>query len=104
MERKEQSMTDRSERRGWAEAFAALGSEPRLQIVERLMRGPIRCQEVLAGLRLSQPAVSYHLAKLERAGILHKERDGTRNCYRIESRVECILKLCMKENGSWNTL
>lgn len=97
-------MTGRSERRRWAEAFAALGSEPRLQIIEQLMRGPIRCQETLSSLRLSQPAVSYHLAKLERAGVLRKEKNGTRNCYRIESRVECILKSCMKENGSWNTL
>ncbi|MDD4904054.1 MAG: metalloregulator ArsR/SmtB family transcription factor [Candidatus Bipolaricaulis sp.] len=97
-------MSERSARSRWAEAFASLGSEPRLQIVERLMQGPIRCQEVQAGLGLSQPAVSYHLSKLERAGVLRKERNGTRNCYRIESRLECVLKLCMKEDGSWNTL
>lgn len=97
-------MCERSARSRWAEAFASLASEPRLQIVERLMQGPIRCQEVQAGLGLSQPAVSYHLSKLERAGVLRKERNGTRNCYRIESRLECVLKLCMKEDGSWNTL
>ncbi|MGD9675369.1 MAG: ArsR/SmtB family transcription factor [Candidatus Bipolaricaulia bacterium] len=97
-------MSERSTRRRWAEAFASLASEPRLQIVERLMQGPIRCQEAQAGLGLSQPAVSYHLSKLERAGVLRKERSGTRNCYRIESRMECVLKLCMKEDGSWNTL
>ncbi len=97
-------MSERTARSRWAEAFAALGSEPRLQIVERLMQGPIHCQEVLGGLKLSQPAVSYHLGKLERAGVLRKERNGTRNCYRIEDRLEYVLKSCMKEDGSWTTL
>jgi DNA-binding transcriptional ArsR family regulator len=97
-------MSDRTARSRWAEAFAALGSEPRLRIVERLMEGPIHCREVLDDLKLSQPAVSYHLGKLERAGVLQKERNGTRNCYRIERRLECVLKSCMKENGSWTTL
>ena len=97
-------MSERTARSRWVEAFAALGSEPRLQIVERLMEGPIHCQEVLDGLKLSQPAVSYHLGKLERAGVLYKERKGTRNCYRIENRLKCVLKSCMKEDGSWTTL
>jgi DNA-binding transcriptional ArsR family regulator len=97
-------MSERTARSRWAEAFAALGSDPRLQIVERLMKGPIHCQELLQGLKLSQPAVSYHLGKLEHAGVLRKERNGNRNCYRIESRMECVLKSCMKEDGAWTTL
>jgi predicted transcriptional regulator len=45
--------------------------------------------------------VSYHLAKLERAGILVKERKGTRNCYRIDEVLESVLTQCIKEDGSW---
>ena len=97
-------MPERMARSRWAKAFADLGSEPRLQIVEILMGGPVHCQEALDGLGLSQPAVSYHLAKLERAGVLRKERNGTRNCYRIERTLECVLKTCRKEDGTWTTL
>jgi DNA-binding transcriptional ArsR family regulator len=46
---------------------------------------------------LSQPAISYHLGKLERAGILKKEKSGSRNCYRLESRTEELIKIINKE-------
>lgn len=97
-------MAERTARNEWAEVFSALASEPRLQIVEHVMRGPTRCQEVLGHLGLSQPAVSYHLSKLERAGILRKERSGGRNCYRVEEQLVDVLRHCLKEDGSWNTL
>ncbi|MCK5246160.1 winged helix-turn-helix transcriptional regulator, partial [Candidatus Bipolaricaulota bacterium] len=74
---------DRQRRRlVWTNVFSALASEPRLQIVELLAHGAVQCQEILSQLNLSQPAISYHLTKLEQAGVLHKERQGTRNCYR----------------------
>jgi DNA-binding transcriptional ArsR family regulator len=97
-------MIGKTPRSEWAEIFSALASSPRLQIIERLMKGPVRCQDLLSDLGLSQPAISYHLAKLERSGILQKDKDGTRNCYRINGDLEGILRSCMKENGSWITL
>ncbi len=94
-------VTQRSAREEWVDVFAALASAPRLQILEQLRRGPVRCQEIQDIVGLSQPAVSYHLAKLERAGILVKEKEGTRNCYRVREALEGMLKQCTKGDGSW---
>jgi len=87
----------------WVEIFAALASEPRLRIVELLSHGRVHCQEILGHIDLSQPAISYHLAKLERAGVLVKERNGTRNCYRIREDVQGLFRALQKEDGSWIT-
>jgi len=91
----------RTAREDWVLVFGALASGSRLQILECLRRGPVRCREILDVVGLSQPTVSYHLAKLERAGILVKERKGTRNCYRIDEVLESVLTQCIKEDGSW---
>lgn len=94
-------MVRRTAREEWVLVFGALASGPRLQILECLRRGPVRCREILDVVGLSQPTVSYHLAKLERAGILVKEKRGTRNCYRIDEVLESVLTHCIKEDGSW---
>lgn len=87
----------------WAEVFSALASEPRLRIVQLLAGGKLECQEILRDLELSQPAVSYHLAKLERAGVLIKERIGARRCYRLNEELRIVFECLMKEDGTWNT-
>ena len=96
-------MDNRQRRTRWAEVFSSLASEPRLHIVELLAEEPVQCQEILGQLELSQPAVSYHLAKLERAGVLHKERQGTRNCYRLREELRTLIRSIMKEEESWST-
>ena len=97
-------MVKQEARMAWAEVFAALGSEPRLRIVELLAGGKVQCQDILGQLDLSQPAVSYHLSKMERAGVLQKERMGTRNCYRLTKELEELLRSAIREDGSWTTL
>ncbi len=94
-------MAKRSARDEWVEVFGALASAPRLRIVEQMRRRPVRCQEIQSMVGLSQPAVSYHLAKLERAGVIVKERVGTRNCYRLSESLEHVLSLCTKGDGTW---
>lgn len=94
-------MSRRSARESWVDVFAALASEPRLQIVEQLRRGTVRCQEIQTVVGLSQPAISYHLAKLERAGIVIREKQGTRNCYRVSGDLDGVLGQCMKGDGTW---
>ena len=96
-------MRDQQRRAHWAEIFSALASEPRLHIVELLARGSSRCQEILTQLELSQPAISYHLSKLERAGILQKERQGTQNCYRLREELREVVRIIAKEDRSWIT-
>ncbi|UCF10916.1 MAG: winged helix-turn-helix transcriptional regulator, partial [Candidatus Bipolaricaulota bacterium] len=49
----------------WVEVFSALASEPRLHIVSMLSRGRTQCQKIVQEIDLSQPAISYHLGKLE---------------------------------------
>ena len=82
----------------WIEVFSALASEQRLRIVEMLADGKLECKEIIAGLGLSQPAISYHLGKLERAGILKKERHGTHNCYEISKRVHGLMGFMQRED------
>ena len=76
--------------REWVQVFSALASDTRLRIVIMLANGKMGCQDILSQLDLSQPAVSYHLSKLEYAGVLVKEREGIRNCYRLH---DCISEL-----------
>ena len=83
-------------RRRWVEIFSALASEPRLQIVEMLAQKEVSCREVLAELSLSQPTISYHLGKLEQAGVLVKEKTGTRNCYRLDDHLTRLVTILPK--------
>ncbi len=83
--------------RMWSDRFSSLASEPRLRIIQLLSNGQLHCQEVIGKLKLSQPAVSYHLNKLERAGILIKHRNGTRNCYQLSETAQELVRLMEKE-------
>jgi DNA-binding transcriptional ArsR family regulator len=96
-------MNRQTARKQWADVFSALGSEPRLRILELLASGDVPCQDILRHVGLSQPATSYHLAKLERAGILLKKRTGTRNCYQLREGTRQLLQSVLQEDGSWNT-
>jgi DNA-binding transcriptional ArsR family regulator len=90
-------MIDDERQREWIRVFSALASEARLRMVLMLAEGEMECQEIIDRVSLSQPAISYHLGKLERAGILKKEKSGSRNCYRLESRTEELIKIINKE-------
>jgi len=85
------------QRTKWVEVFSALANEQRIKIVEMLALGKLECQEILDRLDLSQPAVSYHLGKLERAGILTKEKHGSRNCYRLKKSIRLLTEALKKE-------
>jgi len=90
---------DSKERKRWVDVFSALASEQRLRIVEMLTRGQLECQEILESSELSQPAISYHLGKLERAGILIREKRGTRNCYHLDCNLISLIDLLKGEDG-----
>jgi DNA-binding transcriptional ArsR family regulator len=93
MKGNEQVVIDNERQREWIRVFSALASDARLQMVLLLAKGQLECQEILDQVDLSQPAISYHLGKLERAGILIKEKNGSRNCYRLDNRVNGLIKL-----------
>ncbi len=92
-------MLDDAGRKQWVEIFAALANKSRLEIVEMLTEGRVECQEILGRIDLSQPAVSYHLAKLERAGVVVKNKNGPRNCYRLNSHIRSLIRILTQEEN-----
>lgn len=58
--------------------FSALSDRTRRGILERLRRGPLTAGALAEGSGLSQPTVSKHLKVLTEAGLIRRERDGTR--------------------------
>ncbi len=65
-----------------ARVLQALADPTRRAVFERLSRGEATVGEITAGLDVSQPAVSQHLAALRRAGLVVDRRDGRFAYYR----------------------
>ncbi len=60
-----------------APLFAALGDETRLRLVARLCeRGPMSIAGLAAGSDVTRQAVTKHLRRMERAGLLRAARRG----------------------------
>jgi DNA-binding transcriptional ArsR family regulator len=64
----------------------ALGNPERRLLVRRLAAGPLSVTELAAGFDISRPAISRHLATLERAGLVTHRGVGTRNVYSLDLR------------------
>lgn len=63
--------------------FAALASVPRRQILAFLSQTALSTTDLAGRFALSPPAVSRHLAVLQRAGLVVSERQGQRVLYRL---------------------
>jgi DNA-binding transcriptional ArsR family regulator len=63
--------------------FAALADPTRRAILERLAEGEATVGELAGPFDMSLPAISKHLAVLERAGLVAKSREGQRRYCRI---------------------
>jgi DNA-binding transcriptional ArsR family regulator len=59
--------------------LAAMSDPTRRSILGRLADGPATVGELAGPFRMSQQAVSKHLACLERARLVEKRREGRRN-------------------------
>jgi DNA-binding transcriptional ArsR family regulator len=66
--------------------FEALGNPHRRKIVQLLARSPRSVGDLAEELPISRPAVSRHLAVLQRAGLIADEPAGTRRLYRLQER------------------
>jgi DNA-binding transcriptional ArsR family regulator len=74
--------------------FGAFADPTRRSLLSRLMDGPLAVRDLAAPFKISQQAVSKHLAYLERAGLLEKRREGRRHI--------CTLKAAQfKEAADW---
>jgi DNA-binding transcriptional ArsR family regulator len=69
-----------------AAALWALADPTRLQLVQRLARGPCSVSRLSEGLPVSRAAVSQHLKWLWRARLVSYRRSGPRNIYRLERK------------------
>ena len=67
-----------------SDLFRALSDPTRRAVYERLTGGERSVVELTAGMGVTQPAVSQHLAALKSAGLVGERRDGRRVYYRIE--------------------
>jgi DNA-binding transcriptional ArsR family regulator len=65
------------------DAFTALGSPVRREILRLVSRAPRAVGEIADALPVSRPAVSKHLRLLEDAGLVAFDTDGKRNVYRV---------------------
>ena len=63
--------------------FRALGDPSRLAIFESLARKEAAVKELTSQFRISQPAVSQHLAALREAGLVTVRRDGRLAYYSV---------------------
>jgi DNA-binding transcriptional ArsR family regulator len=66
--------------------FEALGNPHRRAIVELLAQRPRSVGDIAAELPISRPAVSRHLAVLQRAGLIADAPVGTRRLYRLQEQ------------------
>ena len=66
------------------DALEALGNAERRRIVQILSEGPASVGELATAFDISRPAISRHLAQLERAGLIAHRSEGTRNVYFLD--------------------
>jgi DNA-binding transcriptional ArsR family regulator len=66
--------------------FTILAEPNRRQILDRLNSGPSSVNDLVATLKMSQPAVSKHLRVLREAGFVKVTPDGQRRLYRIHPK------------------
>lgn len=75
--------------------FAALADSTRRAIVARLAeRGEATVGHLARPFRVSRPAISKHLRVLERAGLVHRRREGRLSRCRLETQA-------MRDAAEW---
>lgn len=66
------------------DALEALGNAERRRLVQLLSEASASVGELAAAFAISRPAISRHLAQLERAGLVAHRSEGTRNVYFLD--------------------
>lgn len=65
------------------QALRALADDSRRRILEELRGGPVSVGKIAAGMPISQPAVSQHLAVHREAGLVESFREGRTHLNRL---------------------
>lgn len=58
------------------DAFKALASEPRRQILNHLVGGPMTVSEIAEKFDMALPSISKHLSVLKNAGLVQEQKRG----------------------------
>lgn len=66
-----------------AQFFKALANPVRIRLLERLVAGEARVQDLQKALNLDQPIVSQQLARLRASGIVVARKEGTTIYYSV---------------------
>ena len=85
-----------------ADVFKALADPTRVRILNMLVNAPepVCVCDFTPHLGLSQPTVSFHLAKLRKAGLLDRERRGTWAYYSLNrSALGRVARVLDPEGG-----
>jgi ArsR family transcriptional regulator len=83
---------------GCPACFKSLSTKVRSAIVNLIQdRGELAVMDVVGNFKLTQPTISYHLAELEKSGILKSETRGRQVFYKVNpscpyDKKQCILK------------
>ena len=79
----------------------ALGNSIRREILVGLRARPATVGEIAARFPVSRPAISRHLATLQRAGLVTTRADGVRTLYSV--RLEGFAPVRAFIDGFWDT-
>lgn len=80
--------------------FSALGDKTRYRLLELLIeRDGICVSELAKEVDISNAGVSQQLKVMENAGIIVRDRDGQRICYRVDTQDTANKKLLMLLGG-----
>ena len=81
--------------------FGALSSVPRRQIIAFLSQTALSTTDLAGRFSLSPPAVSRHLAVLERAGLVVGERQGQRVLSRLkrDALLDALARFASEVDG-----
>ena len=80
-----------------AQRFRVIGEPMRIRLLDALRDGPMTVNELTAALGATQQNVSKHLGVLAAAGIVGREKDGTRvRCFIADPSV---FELCEQVCG-----
>ncbi|CDX14614.1 ArsR family transcription regulator [Mesorhizobium plurifarium] len=85
-----------------AEIFRALADPTRRAVYERLTASEMSVSELRAGMSVSQPAVSQHLAVLRSAGLVVERRAGRNAYYRADPQgLDALLAWIERYRAFW---
>lgn len=77
-----------------AELMKALADPTRLTMIASLWKaeGPICICDFTAGMDLSQPTISHHMARLKDAGLVDSEKRGVWIYYRLSDKLDATTR------------